>query len=69
MEQTVETAFWASHAPLVQSSDLGDAGRKPRLRNGEPAVRLAAGLLQLSELTLPISPYLASQSGGVSARY
>jgi hypothetical protein len=47
-----------SYAPLVQSSDLGDAGRKPRLRNGEPAVRLAAGLLQLSELTFPRSPYL-----------
>jgi len=49
-----------SYAPLVQSSDLGDAGRKPRLRKGEPAVRLVAGLLQLSELTLPRSPYLGS---------
>ena len=49
-----------SYAPLVQSSDLGDAGRKPRFRNGEPAVRLAAELLQLSELTFPRSPYLGS---------
>jgi hypothetical protein len=49
-----------SYARLVQSSDLGDAGRKPRLRNGEPAVRLAAGLLQLSELTFPRSPFRGS---------
>src|SRR5579863_2957690 len=59
----------ADNAPRIQSSDLGDAGRKPRLREGEPAVRLVAGLRQLSGVTFPRSPFRGSLvSAGLGRR-